>query len=54
MARLPAYPRTAVTEKRNNSFLDFDQNQRGAMSFLCANMPNTIPNTAIIAASTRT
>ena len=54
IAKLPAYPKTVITAKRNKSFFDFDHVQRGAISFLCANIPNATPTPAIIAASTRT
>lgn len=45
IAKFQAYPNTAVIEKLNNSFLDFDQNQRGGISILKANIPNKSPIT---------
>ncbi|MBR5456701.1 MAG: hypothetical protein IKU76_07135 [Bacteroidaceae bacterium] len=33
IAKLPAYPKTVVTEKLNKEFADFDQNQRGGISY---------------------
>lgn len=38
-AKLPAYPRTAVTEKLNIAFIDLDQNQRGGMASRYAKIP---------------